>query len=252
VTILLACAVAVKVTIIPALVAWLAWLWWAERGDGRLRVIGMHIVATAAVLGGLALIWPGRAEFAALPRQVGIEGWASPAHLVAGIAQTIIGNVAGSRAGRAAGAATIALFLVGYAALFVVMLRRWRRLDGENGLLDGRRAADRWGVTMLLFALCAPCLLPWYAAWFVPFAGLMFDTALVAVAGVASALLALTLIPADPPRGLSSWGVMLGVHYLVAPLMLVLLAVTVSRALRSSRPVVPMAGDGTDAGSRGL
>ena len=47
-------------------------------------------------------------------------------------------------------------------------------------------------------------------------------------------LLALTIIPADPPHGLSAWGVMDSVHYVVAPLMLALFAVLAVRIARSA------------------
>lgn len=89
------------------------------------------------------------------------------------------------------------------------------------------------GVAMLLFALAAPYLLPWYAAWFLPFAVLFRDRVLTWVAVAASALLAITGIPAEPAPNPDLWeGMLLVVHYAVAPVMLALLFVAVRRVLR--------------------
>src|SRR5437899_666838 len=79
---------------------------------------------------------------------------------------------------------------------------------------SAHEAADGWGPALLLLALAMPYLLPWYAAWFAPFLGLMQDDALLWIGVAATGMLALTLVPADPFHGLSTGGVMLGVHYL--------------------------------------
>jgi hypothetical protein len=87
---------------------------------------------------------------------------------------------------------------------------------------------------MLLLALAAPYLLPWYAAWFVPFLALMQDRVL-ALAGLAvAALLALTGIPAEAGTVPHVWqDMLLAVHYAAAPAMLALLGVVASRMARS-------------------
>ena len=84
---------------------------------------------------------------------------------------------------------------------------------------------------MLLLTLAWPYVLPWFGVWFVPYLGLMRDRLVAWVGIAATTLLALTLIPADPFSGLSTWGVMDGVHYVVAPLMLVLFGTAAARVL---------------------
>ena len=85
---------------------------------------------------------------------------------------------------------------------------------------------------MLLFALAAPYLLPWYAAWFVPLAVFMQDAELMAIGVFAAGLLALTGVPAEAGTAPHVWqAMMLGVHYGAAPLMLGMLAVAVRRTL---------------------
>jgi len=70
-----------------------------------------------------------------------------------------------------------------------------------------------------------PYLLPWYAAWFTPFLGLLADLALLFAGAFVTGVLALTLIPADPFHGLTTPGVMYGVHYAAASVLLVVLLV---------------------------
>jgi ABC-type transport system involved in cytochrome c biogenesis permease subunit len=97
---------------------------------------------------------------------------------------------------------------------------------------------EQWGIALLLLALTLPYLLPWYAAWFVPFLA-FFEDPLLAVAGIfASAVLALTLVPADPFHGLTTPAVLDGVHYGAASVLLVTLIVVAWRAdgQRSYRP----------------
>ena len=101
--------------------------------------------------------------------------------------------------------------------------------------IDARTLIAAWGIALLLLALSLPYLLPWYAAWFVPFL-VFFDDPVLTFAGVfASVVLALTLIPADPFHGLTTPAVMDGVHYGAAPVLLLVLVVAATR-VRSPAP----------------
>jgi len=125
-----------------------------------------------------------------------------------------------------------AFLLIGTLFLLPVILLVWRLLREP----DARPVADAWGSALLLFALAAPYLLPWYVAWFVVPLALMRDGGLI-VAGVAAAsVLALTGIPAEPAASPGLWrDMLLAVHYVAAPAMLVLFAITLRRVFR--RPV---------------
>src|SRR5262249_5363721 len=101
--------------------------------------------------------------------------------------------------------------------------------------------ADDLGTASLLLPLCLPYLLPWYAAWFAPALGLLQDEALAWIGVAVTALLGLTLIPADPFVGITTGGVMLVVHDLVAPVMLGLLVAACGRAIS---PAAAQAGPG--------
>ena len=87
----------------------------------------------------------------------------------------------------------------------------------------------------LLLPLSMPYLLPWYASWFAPFLGLMRDRVILAAGAVATGVLALTLIPADPFHGLTSPAVLDGVHYGAASVLLVALIVVATRLVWDQR-----------------
>jgi hypothetical protein len=111
--------------------------------------------------------------------------------------------------------------------LFIALF--WRILQRAGAVPD----PERWGGTMLLLALAAPYLLPWYAAWFVPFLGMMRDRALARAGLAVAALLALTGIPAEPGNAPQVWrDMLLAVHYAAAPAMLALLGVAVWKLWR--------------------
>jgi hypothetical protein len=151
------------------------------------------------------------------------QGWASGPGLVARGARALGRSLGGSAVGAALDALISAAFALFFLALF------WRLLQRAGAFPD----QDRWGGSMLLLALAAPYLLPWYAAWFVPFLGLMRDRAM-ALAGLAVAtLLALTGIPAEAGTAPQVWrDMLLAVHYAAAPVMLALLGVVASRMAR--------------------
>ena len=92
--------------------------------------------------------------------------------------------------------------------------------------------ARLWGSSLLLFALAAPYLLPWYAVWFLPFLALFLEEGLALVGLGVAAVLTLTGVPAEPAPDAGLWhGMTLGVHYVAAPIMLVLLIYAVRLVL---------------------
>ena len=57
-----------------------------------------------------------------------------------------------------------------------------------------------------------------------------------------TAVLGLTLVPADPFRGYTTPGVMAAVHYVAAPILLVLLVVAARRVVRAEASPAPPTG----------
>jgi alpha-1,6-mannosyltransferase len=197
VTVLLTAAVLVKSVVVPVLVLW---LWWIAR---RKRALALRIAVIAALtLASLVPYLDGWHTLTPLASLGGVEAWASPSHLV-------------GQAIHTAKAVEVA-FLV----LFVLLVLRLTRRAGPP---------NAWGTALLLLALSMPFLLPWYAAWFVPFLGLLADEALVLAGTVVTVVLGLTLIPADPFHGLTTPAVMAGVHYGAAAVLLAVYVIVVLR-----------------------
>lgn len=222
VTLLLTAACLIK----PPLVAALAlWLWWTVRAGGRGRILATHIaLICASTLACLIPFSAGRHTLASLATSGGLEAWASPSHLVGQGAQALVTSVAGSASGaHVAGAVEIA-FLVCFVFLAI-------RVGARN------RPEQSLGIALLLLVLSMPYLLPWYAAWFAPFLGLLADEALLFAGALVTGVLALTLVPADPFHGLTSPWVMDGVHYGAASVLLVVLLFAAGRVMGVSRPL---------------
>jgi len=219
ITVLITLACLVKTVMLPVLLLWFAWL---ARPRGvralapHLLVVAALIVATGGAFFSASHPW---APYASLG---GIESWASPSHLVARGAQTFVVSLAGTHAGHYTSVLVEAAFLLLYAVLL------WRLVQRVRGT-DARAPIAEWGIALFLLALSLPYLLPWYAAWFVPFL-VFFEDAVLTFAGVfACIVLAFTLVPADPFHGLTTPAVMDGVHYGAAPLLLLVLIVSAAR-----------------------
>jgi alpha-1,6-mannosyltransferase len=222
VTVLLTVACLIKGVILPALALW---VWWIARTnrDKRRRTITVHVAAIAVlVLVSVAPFQAGWHTLAPFATLGGVEVWASPSHLVGHVVQAIVASFAGSTVGADSARVTEGAFLL----LYVVLVGRLARRSGGPVTTS---PADLWGVALLLLALSMPFLLPWYVAWFAPFVGLFADEALVLAGALATGVLALTLIPADPFHGRTSAPVMNGVHYGAATALLVALLVVVAR-----------------------
>jgi alpha-1,6-mannosyltransferase len=233
VTLLLTVACLVKSVIVPALVLWLWWIVQTDRARrGRILTGHLAVIAAATIAAVSPFIagWHTLTPFATLG---GVEAWASPSHLVGRGAHAIVSSFAGSSAGTDAARAVEAAFL-----LFFVVLA-WR-LARRIHSADPITAVTAWGSALLLLALSLPYLLPWYAAWFVPFLGLFADPVLLLAGALVTVVLALTLIPADPFHGLTTPAVMNCVHYGAASVMLVVLAAVASRILGNHRPAAEL------------
>ncbi|MEA2520771.1 MAG: hypothetical protein QOI81_417 [Actinomycetota bacterium] len=231
VTLLLTIACMTKVTVAPILVLWCWWVIRDAKGT-RVRTAALHLSVVAGASAGLfAPFFAGWRTFTPIATFGGIETWASPVAMIANGAQ----HVTGSAVGTGVHIAVEAVF----AAIAIVLLRRLgsSAFRHRSGLAEA--AAFAWGPALLLVALTTPFFLPWYAAWFVPFLALIPDERLMWTGVVASGVLALTLIPADPAHGYTSWEVMSLVHLVAAPVMCVLLVVGWLRILKMtsvSRP----------------
>jgi hypothetical protein len=136
------------------------------------------------------------------------------------------GNAIGGAATADALAAVVYLLFLG---LFLFLL--WRILRRADGL-GPHSLPEAWAAALLAFALTAPYLLPWYAAWFLPVLALATDRWLPRIGIALASLLALTQVPAEPGTTPLLWRDMeLGVHYGAAAIALVLLVLLARRIL---------------------
>jgi len=231
VTLLLTLAGLIKVVVFPVLLVWL-WILYGASARNR-RTVGVAVHGAVAVALSLALSAPFLDSVRALGsllRLTSVEGWASPARLVARGARALGDAIGGAGVANAFGKLVVVGFLAVFAAVLIRFLGRpdpdrWGDAAGEW--------ANAWALATVGLALSIPYLLPWYAAWFLPFLAVTTEGG-VAVIGLAVAgLLALTGIPAEPGSAPDVWrGMVVGVHYVIAPIMLALFLAWVVRALR--------------------
>ena len=223
VTSLITLAALVKVIAAIPLLLWLVYLFrWAPPGR-RVRVAATQIaVALAVTVLVTAPLFAGSETVKAIGNVAGREGWASSARLVARTLRALTGVELGSSPYVALSAGVY----LGFLAVFLTFTwRLFRATGGDPGAT--------WGGGLLLFALAASYLLPWYAAWFLPFVPFMMNLGLGTVALLVAGLLTLTGVPAEPGSEPSLWrNMILAVHYGVAPAILALLFVAVVRVRR--------------------
>jgi hypothetical protein len=222
VTALLTVAVLVKVPAAVALVAWMVLVVRAAPVRARARAAALHtLVALGIVAAVSAPFSAGARTLRTFATLTSVEGWASGPRLVARGAEAL-GRAMTSGTGAGFGKPVYAIFLAAFALAFV-------RLLASNETTPGHA----WGASMMVLALAAPYLLPWYSAWFLPMVPFLLDRRLAAIAIVVSLLLALTGIPAEPSFDPGVWrDMVLAVHYVVAPLMLGLLMAAMAVILR--------------------
>jgi len=222
VTAVLTLAALVKVVAAIPLALWL-WELWREGRRTALIHLAVAVGLTAVFTAPFAAGWR---TVSALANLASRQGWASPARLVARGAEAAVKPWAGSGAAGVVAAVLYVAFL-GIAAVLV-----WRRILATS-TDAGAFAARTWGPALLLFALAAPYLLPWYAAWFVPLIAACGEEALLWIAVAVSGVLAMTGIPDEPGTSPALWrGMLLGVHYVAAPVMLVVFVATARYELR--------------------
>jgi alpha-1,6-mannosyltransferase len=238
VTALLTLATLVKVVAVLPLALWVWWLLRSGPRGRRVRLAATHVgLATALAVAVTAPVFAGWRTFTAVGNLASRQGWASGARLVArgarslGDALTRVwgGSSTASSAGSVLSTLAYTAFLLLFAMALVHFVRRHRAAQAAH--------LEWWGASLLLFALAAPYLLPWYAAWFVPLVALFADDALLWIGIVASVVLALTGVPAEPAGDPGLWrDMMLGVHYGAAPAMLALLLLAMGRVIREPAP----------------
>lgn len=232
VTTLLALAALVKsVLVIPLLL----WVWALARNSPRGRrgrAVGAHLGVAALIA--VVLFAPfleGFGSLGSLTTLASVEGWASGPGLVARGARELGDALGGADLAEGLSRAVGAMFL-GVVAVLVWHLgrRATPRLGGQERR-EATSPAAVWGTALLLFALGAPYLAPWYAAWFLPCLALG-DGRLAVIGLAASGLLALTGVPAEPGTEPALYDAMrLAVHYVVAPIMLALFLAAARRVL---------------------
>jgi hypothetical protein len=231
VTALLTVAALIKVIAALALAAWLWSIIRASRTTTRPRTLARHAL-TVFVISALlfAPFVSGWHTATPLVSPGSLQGWASGPHLLAkgagALAQAVAGAGSGSSLASSMGTAVTVVFLAAFALAYWKLLRK----------ATPELAPTLWGASLLLFALSGPYLLPWYAAWFLPFAALFSDDVLTLIALGVAGVLALTGVPAEPgtdPRLYQ--GMLLAVHYGAAPVMLGALGLAAGRVL-SHRP----------------
>jgi alpha-1,6-mannosyltransferase len=248
ITVLLTLACLVKTVMLPVVLLWFVWL---ARPRG-VRTLALHLLVSAALIVAAAGAFFSASHPAApLASLGGIESWASPSHFVARVARTLVASAAGTQAGHDARVVTEGAFLLLFAVLLWRLVRRLWDADAQPPIAE-------WGIALFLLALSLPYLLPWYAAWFVPFLAFFADAVLTFAGVFACIVLAFTLVPADPFHGLTTPAVMDGVHYGAAPLLLVVLFVVTARlrpsvwgGVRRHRRAVRVSATRFVSGSRG-
>jgi alpha-1,6-mannosyltransferase len=241
ITVLITVACLVKTVMLPVLLLWYAWL----ARPRKVRTLALHLLVIAVLIVGTSAAFFSAshpsAPFASLG---GIEFWASPSHFVAHSAQKFVAVVAGRQAGHKTRVVAEAAFLLLFAVFLWRLVRRMRAADARAPIAE-------WGLALFLLALTLPYLLPWYAAWFVPFLAFFEDDVLTLAGVFACVVLAFTLVPADPFHGLTTPAVMDGVHYGAAPLLLLVLVVIAARLWPTPRGAVRALAALFASGSRG-
>ena len=223
VTALITLSAMVKIVAALPLILWIGHLIRTGPPPRRFRIAAIHAATAAALTIAVTIpVYAGWNTVKAIANLASREGWASAPRLVARGARAIVGLFGDGSAERGFSVAVYAVFL----AVLAVLV--WR-LFQERGWLP----AESWGGALLLLALAAPYLLPWYAAWFLPFLPLMKERRFILVGLVAAGVLSLTGVPAEPGSDPALWRqMMLAVHYAAAPVMLglfVLAAVRVTK-----------------------
>jgi hypothetical protein len=226
-----------SVTAFLKVVASIPLLLWMARAVGVVRPgrrLGEAVrnAGVVVAVGALATVplFAGASSFGAIAGLASRQGWASPSRLVGRGMDEVGRAIGGAGLGSALRTLVYLAFLAPFALFVVQRVRRSAAGVPVDPIWD-------WGAALLLFALGSPYLLPWYAAWFLVLLPTAGDERLLWIGLAASFILALTGIPAEPMPDPSTWRtMMLTVHYVAAPIMLALYALTVRHVMAARSP----------------
>ena len=222
---------------IPLAIAVIGTTLWRPPGK-RLPAFGAHVgigllVGLPSILPFMQLEDPTLGTFELANRQ----GWLAPPRLVLVVIRGIVNYTIGFTAGDIAGAIVRLAFPV---LLVLVMWGILRHLARGGPNPEPVALVGGMGWASVISLMVAPILLPWYAAWVVPFAWALprsarNGTVLTAVA------LTITELVAEPSRAPRVWEVMVfSLHWVATPIVLaVLIYLLVDLRRRLGRPPGP-------------
>ena len=213
----------VKATAALPLLLLLVWICARHPPGRRRRALLVHGGAAVAI--GLAFAVPYlqmQDPTLGMLGLAGHEGWLAPSAVLGRIVDVVSFGTLGWTV-------RVVFGLILVRALFELGREVWRR--GAAGAMTVAAAGAAWGWSLVLLALLAPVLLPWYVVWALPLVWLLPRPARLALM-TTSVLLAVTLWSAEPLRfpGAFELNLFLG-RWLVTPVLLVLAL----RALRDLR-----------------
>ena len=234
----LALGTGVKATAAVPLLLLAAWEAGRRPAGRRLRGLVAHLGLAAAVWLAAALPFlQARDPSLGMLELATHEGWLAPSRFV----RRIFGALAGALLGGGAEAAVGFLVRVAFAAALVLslaLLVRGAARRAPRG--QAREAVAAWGWGLLLLMLLGPVLLPWYVTWALPLAALLPPAARRALLGTSVAL-ALSQFAAEPAR--LPWAYdanLLFGHYVVTPVVAVLLVLLLRDLRRRLRDGAPL------------
>ena len=213
----------IKATAALPLLLLLVWIVGRHPPGERRRALAVHGGVSVAI--GLAFAGPYlqlQDPTLGMLGLAGHEGWLAPSAVIGRIVDVLTFGTLGW---------TVRLLFGVILVRALVMLGRevWRRADA--GVVTDVAQGAGWGWSLVLLALLAPVLLPWYVVWTLPLVWLLPPPARLSLMAT-SVLLAVTLWSAEPLRFPGAFELNLFVgRWVVTPVLLLL----VVRALRDLR-----------------
>jgi alpha-1,6-mannosyltransferase len=230
--------------VIPLLLLFVVVVARAEPGRRR-RTLLSHLV----VAGGLALacalpFLQTQDPTLGLTELAGHEGWLAPTRFFRATLGKVAELVAGSAAENAVEVVVRLAFALALVTLIVLIARAlWTRARWVSAEEQGAA----WGWALLLLALLGPVLLPWYVTWIFPVAWLLPRVPRIALV-VTSVALTISLVNAEPLRSKTVYdATLLFGHYVVTPVLFIVLVWVVVDLRRRLREGLPFAETTKDA-----